>query len=114
MAAQTYNFPTHTNNDTFNGVLFEVLVNAVPADLTGATIKMQLKDNSGKSIYEFSTTNNKLEIVDAAAGKFSFKKQVISVSPFRYKYDIQITFSNGDKKTWIKGEWTISKDVTSQ
>lgn len=114
MAVQTYNFPTHTNNDTFNGIEFEVLLNTVAVDLTGATIKMQLKDSSGKSVAEFSTTNSKLEITDAVAGKFAFKKQIIAVSPFRYNYDIQITFSNGDKKTWIKGEWTISKDVTSQ
>lgn len=114
MSVQTYNFPTHTNNDTFNGIEFEVLLNAVAVDLTGATVKMQLKDASGKPVSEFSTTNSKLEITDAVAGKFAFKKQIIAVSPMRYKYDIQITFLNGDRKTWIKGEWTISKDVTSQ
>lgn len=107
MAGQIYNFPDHTNNDTFNGVSFEVLLNNVAVDLTDADIKMQVRDSNCKLVAEY-----KLEITDATAGKFSFKKQIISLTPSKYSYDIQITFANGDIKTWIKGEWKINKDVT--
>lgn len=112
MAAQIYNFPEHTNNDTFNGVQFEVLINAVAADLTDADIKMQLRDSACKLIDEYSVENLKLELTDPTNGIFTFKKQIISLAPQKYSYDIEITFANGDVKTWIKGEWKIIKDIT--
>lgn len=112
MAAQIYNFPEHTNNDTFNGVQFEVLVNAAAVDLTDADIKMQLRDGACKLVEEFSVENGKLELADPTNGIFTFKKQIISLAPLTYTYDIQITFSNGDIKTWIKGQWKILKDLT--
>ena len=34
---------THTKGDTFNEVAFEVKKNSTAIDLTGATIKMQLR-----------------------------------------------------------------------
>lgn len=112
MAAQIYNFPDHVNNDTFNGVQFEVLVNAVAVDLTDADIKMQLRDGTCRLVEEFSVDNGKLELTDPINGIFTFKKQIISLVPIKYTYDIEIIFSNGDVKTWIKGEWKIIKDIT--
>lgn len=109
-----YNFPDHVNGDTFSGVEFEVLVNASALNLTGAAIKMQLKESaSSKMIAEYSIANSKLEITDAVNGKFSFKKQIVEVCPKTYVYDIEIVLANGDKHTYIKGTWKINSDVTS-
>jgi len=110
----TYNFPEHTNGDTFSGVTFEVLVNDSALNLTDADITMQLKESAGgKSRAEFSVANNKLEITDATAGKFSFKEQIISICPKTYVYDIEILLPNGEKRTYIKGSWKINCDVTN-
>jgi len=105
----TYNFEDHISGDTFSGVQFEVLVNASALNLTGAAIKMQLKESaSSKMIAEFSVANSKLEITDAVAGKFSFKKQIVEVCPKNYVYDIEIILANNDKHTYIKGTWKIN------
>jgi len=110
-----YNFPDHTNGDTFTGVQFEVLVNASPLILTGATIKMQIRESySSSSKTEFSTTNGALEITDAIAGKFIFKNQIVRVVPRKYVYDIQIALPSGELYTYIKGEWVIHPDVTRE
>ncbi len=108
-----YNFPDHTNGDTFTGVQFEILVNAAPLILTGAVITMQMRESYGSTnCVEFSTTNAELFINDAVAGKFQFKSQIVRVVPRKYVYDIQIVLSNGDKFTYIKGNWIIHPDVT--
>lgn len=113
-AVATYNFPSHINGDTFSGVQFEVLVNAVALDLTDADITMQLKDsNIGAVKAEFSTTNAKLEITDGPAGKFAFKEQIIDLCPKLYIYDIEILLPDGRKHTYIKGTWKIECDVTN-
>ena len=109
----TYNFPDHIKGDTFSGVQFEVLVNAIALDLTDADITMQIRENySTANKIEFSTDNGKLEITDAVAGKFTFKEQIIDVAPKKYVYNIQILLPNGKKHTYIKGVWVIYCDVT--
>lgn len=109
----TYNFPDHIKGDTFSGVQFEVLVNAVALDLTDADITMQIRENySSANKIEYSTANAKLEITDAVAGKFTFKEQIVDVAPKKYVYDIQILLPNGKKHTYIKGVWVITCDVT--
>jgi hypothetical protein len=112
----TYNFKDHKKGDTFSGVQFSVIVNGQPADLTNAQIRMQLKESVTTirpAVAEFSVANNKIEITDALAGEFFFKKQVIDVPAKKYVYDIQIIFANGDIKTWIQGTWNILQDFTN-
>ncbi len=109
----TYNFPDHTNGDTFSGVQFEVLVNAAPLPLTGAVITMQMRESySSPNKVEFSTAGGELVINDAPAGKFQFIQQIVKVVPRKYVYDIQIVFTSGEKHTYIKGSWNINPDVT--
>jgi len=111
----TYDFPQHTSGDTFQGVQFEVLINGSPLDLTGATIVMQCKSKSGpmidgqgqSTLIEFNTTNNHLEIIDAIGGKFTFKKQVVTLAEKTYLYVIKITQQDGDIHTYISGIWKI-------
>ena len=108
-----YNFPQHINGDTFNGVTFTVSVNAVPLNLTDATIKMQARTQSGALALELTTTDNEIEITTPLSGIFSIKEQIITVTdPAKFNYDIQITLSDGTIKTYIEGTWQILPSVT--
>jgi hypothetical protein len=109
-----YNFPDHIKGDTFDGVLFEVLENDLPVDLTGATINMDLRQTaaSDTSLKRFSTTTNEIEITDPLLGKFQFKEQIVNVAAYSYYYDIEINYASGRTKTWIAGKWKIKQDVT--
>ena len=110
-----YNFKKHKTGDTFNGVDFELLINGLPKDLTGATIKMQLKKdkNSPAVLTLSSTVPEQINITDALSGLFSIVNQVISVPEGNYIYDIQFTFADGTVKTYISGGWPIINDVTT-
>ena len=105
---------THIKGDTFEAVNFAVIKNAVAVDLTGATIKMQLKKECGGIPFLSLTTvsSNGLTITNATGGLFKINKQIINISEYNYLYDIEITFSNGDVKTWIEGIFTINCDIT--
>jgi hypothetical protein len=103
----------HYKGDTFLEVPFEILIDAVPLDLTDALIKMQLRRKYEKDIVlEFSTINNKIEIVDASLGTFKIVEQIINIEAFEYIYDLQITLANGVVDTYIKGKFNIVNDVT--
>ena len=103
----------HYKGDTFNQVPFEILIDAVPLDLTDALIKMQLRKNYEKDVaLEFSTINNKIEIVNVSLGTFKIIEQIIDIEAYNYIYDLQITLPSGDVETYIKGKFNIINDVT--
>ena len=105
MAAETYDFPDHESGDTFGGVTFTILVNAVALNLTGAVIVGTFK--AGGKTYTASTTNGALTITNAAGGIFTYDEQVVSYSPATYSYEIVFTLSTGAIKTYIQGTWKI-------
>lgn len=100
--------------DTFEQVSFEVKVNDVAVDLTGAVIKMQLRKEYGGVIglSLTSVANAGITITNAALGSFKINQQVINIPPYNYLYDIEIHFADGTVKTWISGNFQILNDVT--
>jgi hypothetical protein len=111
-----YNIPDAIKGDTFDGVLFTVTVNNTLADLTDAIIKMDLRlTPTGTVVKNFTTVNSGgLTILNPPTdGKFKLDKQVITINPDSYLYDIQITFGNGEIKTYVGGNWEIIQDITT-
>lgn len=105
----TYDFPTHVDGDTFDGVRFTVKANGSPVDLTDATIDMNMEVLS--SIRTFSTSGSQLAIqTPPTDGIFEFSKQIVSVGVFgTFPYEIIFYLRNGDVKTYLKGNWTITR-----
>ena len=105
---------TAKRGDTFMEVPFQINVNAVPLDLTGAVIRMQLRTDYGGDVYLDLTSvdSNGITITNATNGEFKINQRIIELEAFSYKYDIQITLANGEVKTWIEGIFNVSNDVT--
>lgn len=113
MEQAIYNFNSHVKGDTFKAITFTVTVNDDPLDLTGASIRMQLRLSPLHPVaYELSTAGDQIEITDAVNGKFQIKKQIIDFPAAVYYYDIEITLADGDVKTYVAGKWQITQDVT--
>jgi hypothetical protein len=107
----------HLKGDTFDIVNFEVKINDQPVNLTGATIKMQLRkdayDHVTPPTLSFtSVANNGITITQPLLGKFNINQQIIDIDVFKYFYDIQITFPTGVVKTYINGFFDVLIDVT--
>ena len=100
--------------DTFEEVPFQINVNAVPLNLAGAVIRMQLRTDYVGDVYlELTSVDSSgITITNAANGAFKINKTIIELESFSYKYDIQITLSNGEVKTWIEGIFNVLNDVT--
>lgn len=109
----TYNFNPIKKGDTFSGIRFTVNINDVPADLTDASIRMQLRTQPlHPTAHEMSTEGGQIEISNAEAGEFEIIEQIIDFPAYNYYYDIEITFANGVVKTYIEGKLPISQDIT--
>ena len=107
------NFSTK-RGDTFDEVLFELKKDGTAIDLTGATIKMQLRKAAGGPIFlEFTSVSSAgITITDATAGKFKINSVIINLEANVYLYDIEITFASGEVRTWVSGQFTILNDIT--
>tara|TARA_R110000868_G_scaffold120421_4_gene319561 strand:- start:7893 stop:8237 length:345 start_codon:yes stop_codon:yes gene_type:complete len=112
--ASTLNF-THINGDTFDQVVFRIVIDAVNADLTDAIIRMQLRKKPCdlKAVLSLtSVANAGLTIIDAVEGLFAINEQVIDIDINNYAYDIEIEFGDGTIKTYIRGNFNILAEVT--
>jgi hypothetical protein len=100
--------------DTFEQVPFEVKINNVAVNLTGAIVKMQLRKECGGVIglTLTSVASAGITITDAVNGKFKINKQIIDIPSYNYYYDIEIKFADGTVKTWIDGMFNIICDIT--
>lgn len=106
---------THTKGDTFSQVSFEVKKNSTAINLTGAVIKMQLRKNYSDvspALALTSASSAGITITNASAGQFKINEQIIDIEVFNYVYDIQFTLASGEVRTYVKGGFNVTPEVT--
>jgi hypothetical protein len=106
---------SHCKGDTFDQVNFELKVNGIAKNLTGATIRMQLRKSADEATTALSLTsvaNAGITITSPLNGLFRINTQIIDIPVFDYEYDVEITFSDATVKTYISGYFTITQEIT--
>ena len=106
---------THIKGDTFDEVDFQLKINDAAVNLTGATIRMQLRKNYSDTSAALSLTSASsagITITNASEGRFKINTQIIDIPVYNYVYDIQITLSSGVVKTYVQGGFNITNEVT--
>ena len=106
---------THIKGDTFDEVAFQLKINSTVVNLTGSTIRMQLRKSYSDTVAALSLTSASfagITITNAANGEFKINTQIIDIEVYNYVYDIQITFSSGIVKTYVQGGFNITNEVT--
>jgi hypothetical protein len=109
-----YTIPSHLRGDTWDGITSVILQkNGIPLNLTGATIKMEFREDiDSPVVLELSTTNSKITITNALSGTISIPETIIDIPFGKYVYDLQVTLASGYNKTYMRGTWEIVADVT--
>ena len=106
---------SHIKADTFDQVNFELKVNNVAKDLTGATIRMQLRTNADNTTPALSLTSvgsAGITITSPVSGLFRINAQIIDIPVYDYEYDIEIRFADNTVKTYISGIFSITQEIT--
>ena len=105
---------SHIKGDTFEAVNFQMIVNSVALNLTGCTLRMQLRKEYGGIVYLSLTSvaSAGITITTAATGLFKINKQIINIDAANYIYDIELIKADGTIKTYISGNFYVTNDVT--
>lgn len=105
---------THIKGDTFEEVNFAMILNSAVLNLTGCTLRMQLRKEYGGVIFLSLTSvaSAGITITNAAGGLFKINRQIINIDAGNYIYDIELIKADGTVKTYINGNFVITNDVT--
>lgn len=105
---------THIKGDTFEEVNFAMILNSAVLNLTGCTLRMQLRKEYGGVIFLSLTSvaSAGITITNAAGGLFKINRQIININAGNYIYDIELIKADGTVKTYINGKFVITNDVT--
>ena len=116
MTPTTYKINDQYKGDTFNGVTFTIKegANKTPIDLTGVSILSQFRANEVTgAIQQSFSIGSGITLTDATGGVFSIDPFTLDWNTGTFFYDIQITFPNGDVRTYVKGSLNVLQDVTN-
>ena len=117
MTPGIYSFPNPLKRgDTFNGHQFEVLLNSVPVNFTGAVVKIQARRVPGsKVILEWTTANGGITISGASNNIINMETKTglqMEVEPGTYMFDLNVVLSNGVTNTYVEGTFIIKNDIS--
>tara|TARA_R110000851_G_scaffold143538_1_gene282458 strand:- start:358 stop:711 length:354 start_codon:yes stop_codon:yes gene_type:complete len=116
MTPTTYKINDQYKGDTFDGVTFTLKEGAdkTPINLTGATILSQFRVKEVTGIIQKSLSiGSGITVTDATGGVFKIDSFVLDWNTGTFFYDIQITFSDGSVRTYVKGTLNVNQDVTN-
>ena len=106
---QNYDLPDVQYDTTFPGVVF-TLPTGVAYDLTGASVKLQVRKSPGAPVAkEFASPTGLLITLPYT---ITMPEQSVSLPPGVYEWDMKITFADGREKIWIGGTWESLAVIT--
>ena len=96
---------------TYSNIITVAATTGQPLDLTGYTVKSQMrKSYSSSTAYNFTAS-----IYDAAAGKVRLQLTPVqseAIPPGRWLYDVEITSGAGNKTRVVEGIVTVTPQIT--
>lgn len=95
----------------YSNIITVAASTGAPLDLTGYTVKSQIrKSYSSSTAYNFTTS-----VFQAQQGKVRLEltaEQTGAIAPGRYLYDVEITSPSGTKTRVVEGIVTVTPEIT--
>lgn len=110
-----FDWPPQYAGDTADTISFTVERNGEAVDLTGSSIRMQVRECVRHvPILSLSTDDGvSIVVTDGPSGKFRVGQYKIPTASGSYQYDVEVTFPDGVVKTYLKGNYVIDGEITT-
>ena len=93
--------------DTFTQTFRLLDDDAAPVDLTGATVASELRQTRTGQVVPLAVT------VGPGAGEFTLVWGATEPTWGHYRYDVEVIDATSIVRTWIKGRFHVTRDVTN-
>lgn len=103
---KSYIFPIHIKDDTFSSRKI-----TFPFDISDCQIDLDFKYQMNNKV-AFGWYTDDLTFEKISQFEIVMKSRILDFPPHIYVYDLQVTFSNGDRKTYFGGSMEIKQDIT--
>lgn len=113
---------TVKQNQTFNAVLTFIDADNTPIDLSGAIVKLSVRQDAlcgcefgcaGDSPFEAVYKQDFEGSISGADNNIVTFDDIIKLSPGTYKYDMLIVFPDESKKYFLTGNWRVKRSYTN-
>lgn len=105
-------FPLKVYKNDHLSTVLEFNLNGSPIDLQFATVLLQVRPTETSATVSLAITNgNGITITGDGKNQVSIYK-LITIAAGEYVYDLQITYSSGQVKTYLYGEFIVSDDTS--
>ena len=101
MTPFVWDLPAITAGDSYPGILIEGTDEPDGIDLV--RVQMQMRNLDGAIALDLDSDDEGITIIDAQTWEFRIEAFIAPTVAGVYKYDIQVTDSNGDVATIIRG-----------
>jgi hypothetical protein len=115
MEPGTYNMPSASQGDTWEGFSVTVQINGTPptSPLARVDIHFRKRPGAAELASALSTDDaDEIEITHAEDWEFHVKEQILPLAAGTWYHDIQTTAEDGTVKTYLAGTIKIRQDVT--
>jgi hypothetical protein len=83
-----------------------------PVSLANADLKLQVRNKPDGTIYLTMTEGNGLTVGGVSNNVITVSKIIDIAACGCYHYDLQATFTSGVVNTYVRGSFTVEKDIT--
>ena len=84
-----------------------------PIDLTGASARLHVRDASGSVVISASTTDGRLTLTPASGLIYlQVPYAATGLTPGSYRFDLEVTYANGVRRTYEQNTLIVLEDVT--
>lgn len=88
-------------------------VTGTPIDLTDVIVRLHVRNSTGVKVMEASTSDGRLSL-QPTIGRIDLvmPKEMTNVAPGGYRFDLELTFSDGVRRTYEQDILLVMEDVT--
>lgn len=113
-----FDFLTHYRGNALSPIVLQLKYRTgQPIDLTGSTIRMELKRPlQSRATFVFSSENDGdglFNILDALEGKIQFPEiKSWGIPADNYTYDLVICDADGNSRCYLRGNWRVTQNIS--
>lgn len=84
-----------------------------PVDLTGASVRLHVRDAAGVKVAEASTADGRL-VITPLQGRIdmTIPAAAMAIAPGSYRFDLELTSAGGEVRTVEQATLVVLEDVT--